>query len=44
VFGHRVPAAKVARVAPGVKLAVAIDERDRNEEVAIDSDRSPLAG
>jgi len=44
VFGHRVPIAKVAQVAPGVKLAVAVDERDRNEEVAIDWDHSPVTG
>ena len=43
VFGHRVPLAKIASVAPGVKLAVAVDEADRNEEVAIDWDRSPIA-
>jgi len=44
VFGHRVPIAKVAQVAPGVTLAVAVDLRDRNEEVAIDWDHSPLTG
>lgn len=44
VFGHRVPIAKVAQVAPGVKLAVAVDPRDRNEEVAIDWDHSPVTG
>ncbi len=44
VFGHRVPIAKVTQVAPGVKLAVAVDQRDRNEEVAIDWDHSPLTG
>ena len=42
VFGHRVPLAKVAEMAPGVKLAVAVDESDKNEEVAIDWDRSPI--
>jgi hypothetical protein len=42
VFGHRVPVAKVAQVEPGAWLVVAVDERDRNEEVAIDWDRSPL--
>jgi len=26
-----------------VKLAVAVDETDKNEEVAIDWDRSPIA-
>ncbi len=39
VFGHRVPLAKLASVAPGVKLAVAVDETDKNEEVAIDWDQ-----
>jgi hypothetical protein len=43
VFGHRAPLAKLASVAPGVKLAVAVDESDKNNEVAIDWDRSPLA-
>jgi hypothetical protein len=43
VFGHRVPLAKVAAVAPGAKLAVAVDLSDRNQEVAIDWDRSPIA-
>jgi hypothetical protein len=42
MFGHRVPLAKVASVAPGVKLAVAVDEAHRNEDVAIDWDRSPI--
>jgi hypothetical protein len=44
VFGHRVPLAKLAIVAPGVKLAVAVNEANRNQEVAIDWDKSPLAG
>jgi hypothetical protein len=43
VFGHRVPIDKVAAVAPGVKLAVAVDESNKNQDVAIDWDRSPLA-
>ncbi len=43
MFGHRVPLAKVALIAPGVKLAVAVDEAERNADVAIDWDRSPLA-
>jgi hypothetical protein len=43
MFGHRVPLAKVASVAPGVKLAVAVDEADRYNEVAIDWDRSPIS-
>jgi len=38
-----VPVAKVASVAPGVTLAVAINEADKNEDVAIDWDKSPLA-
>jgi hypothetical protein len=42
MFGHRVPAAKVSDVAPGVKLAVAVDESNPSAEVAIDWDRSPL--
>jgi hypothetical protein len=42
MFGHRVPLAKVASIAPGVKLHVAVDEADRHEEVAIDWDRSPI--
>jgi hypothetical protein len=41
-FGHRVPAAKAADIGPGTKLAVAVDEADKNREVAIDWDRSPL--
>lgn len=44
VFGHRVPLAKVASVAPGVKLAVAVDLSDRHNEVAIDWDKSPIGG
>jgi hypothetical protein len=43
VFGHRVPIAKVPSVVPGVKLVVAVDMDDHNR-VAIDWDRSPLAG
>ena len=43
VFGHRVPLSKIALVAPGVKLAVAVDESDKSEEVAIDWDKSPIA-
>jgi len=43
VFGHRVPLAKLASVAPGVKLAVAVNPANRNNEVAIDWDRSPLS-
>jgi hypothetical protein len=43
VFGHRVPIAKLAAVAPGVKLAVAVNEANKNQEVAIDWDQSPLS-
>jgi hypothetical protein len=43
VFGHRVPLAKLAAVAPGVKLAVAVNEANKNQEVAIDWDNSPIA-
>lgn len=43
VFGHRVPLAKLAAVAPGVKLAVAVNEANKNQEVAIDWDASPIA-
>jgi hypothetical protein len=42
VFGHRVPLAKLAAVAPGVKLAVAVNEANKNQEVAIDWDKSPI--
>jgi len=43
VFGHRVPLAKLATVAPGVRLAVAVNPANRSSEVAIDWDRSPLS-
>jgi hypothetical protein len=43
VFGHRVPLAKLASVAPGVKLAVAVNMGNKNQEVAIDWDQSPLS-
>jgi hypothetical protein len=43
VFGHRVPLAKLAAVAPGVTLAVAVNEANKNQEVAIDWDKSPIA-
>ena len=43
VFGHRVPLAKLMAVAPGAKLAVAVNEANKNQEVAIDWDQSPLA-
>jgi len=42
MFGHRVPASEVAGLAPGVKLAVAVDESNPTQECAIDWDRSPL--
>jgi hypothetical protein len=42
VFGHRVPAAKIASIGPGVKLAVAVDMTNRNQDVAIDWDKSPI--
>jgi len=42
VFGHRVPLAKLGAVAPGVKLAVAVNEANKNQEVAIDWDKSPI--
>lgn len=44
VFGHRVPLDKVAYVAPGVRLNVAVNLADRMNEVAIDWDTSPIAG
>ena len=43
VFGHRVPVAKVSTVAPGVTLSVAVNMADRNQEVAIDWDNSPVS-
>jgi hypothetical protein len=42
IFGHYVPTHRIALVAPGVRLAVAVNEADRNEDVAIDWERSPL--
>jgi hypothetical protein len=42
VFGHRVPLAKLAAVAPGVKLSVAVNMSNKNQEVAIDWDKSPI--
>jgi len=41
-FDHRVPLAKLASVTPGVKLAVAVDQSDRSQAVAIDWDKSPI--
>jgi hypothetical protein len=43
VMGHRVPVSKVALLGPGVKLAVAVDEADEHNEVAIDWERSPIS-
>ena len=43
VFGHRVPLDKLATVAPGVRLSVAVDEANKHNEVAIDWTKSPLA-
>jgi hypothetical protein len=43
MFGHRVPLDKLASVSPGVTLSVAVDEADKNQEVAIDWTKSPLA-
>ena len=43
VFGHRVPKDKAGLIGPGTKLAVAVDQADRNQEVAIDWNQSPLA-
>ena len=42
MVGHRVPSAKVAEMAPGVKLSVAVDEANPSQDVGIDWDRSPL--
>jgi hypothetical protein len=43
VFGHRVPLDKLATVAPGVRVSVAVNEADKHNEVAIDWTKSPLA-
>ena len=43
VFGHRVPVAKAGLIGPGQKLAVAVDMGNKNQDVAIDWDKSPLA-
>jgi hypothetical protein len=43
VFGHRVPLAKLGAVAPGVTLAVAVNEANKNQEVAIDWEKSPVS-
>jgi len=42
VFGHRVPRDKAGLIGPGTKLAVAVNEADKNQEVAIDWNQSPL--
>jgi hypothetical protein len=43
MFGHRVPLTKLAAVAPGVKVAVAVNLANPSQEVAIDWDLSPIA-
>jgi hypothetical protein len=43
VFGHRVPKDKTASIGPGTKLAVAVNPANKNQEVAIDWNQSPLA-
>jgi hypothetical protein len=42
VFGHRVPIAKLGFVAPGVKLAVSVNMANKNQEMAIDWEKSPI--
>lgn len=42
VFGHRVPRSRVAQVAPGLRLPVAVDLADRNSQVAVDWDALPV--
>jgi len=44
VFGHFVPPQKIGQVAPGVRLAVAVDPENPNQDVAIDWEKSPLVG
>jgi hypothetical protein len=44
MFDHRVPIAKLAQVAPGVHLSVAVDQSNPSQEVAIDWDKSPIGG
>ncbi len=41
VFGHRVPRARIATVAPGARLLVAVDMTNPSSDVAIDWDRTP---
>ena len=43
MFGHRVPMDKLASVSPGATLSVAVNEADKNQEVAIDWTKSPIA-
>ena len=42
IFGHRVPLDKLAVVAPGVRLSVAVNPANPSQEVAIDWTKSPL--
>ncbi len=42
VFGHRVPREKAALIGPGTRLAVAVNPANRNQEVAIDWNQSPM--
>ncbi len=43
VFGHRVPRDKAGLIGPGTKLAVAVNPADKNQEVAIDWNQSPMS-
>jgi hypothetical protein len=43
VFGHFVRPDKVALLAPDVRLAVSVDPQNKNQDVAIDWDKSPIA-
>jgi hypothetical protein len=42
VFGHRVPKDKAGSIGPGTKLAVAVNPVNKNQEVAIDWNQSPM--
>jgi hypothetical protein len=44
LFGNGVPQAKVAAIAAGARLVVAVNMANRSQEVTIDWDRSPVAG
>jgi hypothetical protein len=44
VFGHRVPVSKVTALEPGARLAVSVDEANKNQDVAIDWNQSPMIG